>query len=182
MKNDKLSQIWNSQKNDLPLEKPEQIIKKAKKQRNRQYIAIVVMSTTVLTLLLYTIFYGSKHWNDFTLGLVLMISSLVFRVILEFISLYRKENQLIALDGKSYQAYLQKHYRLRLKINYIITPLCFVIYVFGFIKLLPYFKHDFSEGFYTYILISGFVSLLLLLVIIVSGIIKESRFLRQLKK
>ena len=178
MKNDQLTQLWNSQKNDVPYESPEQIIRKAKKQRNNQYISIVVMSTTVLILVLYAGYYAFHRWNNFTLGLVLMISSLMFRIVLEFISLYQKESQLISLDSTAFQAYLKKHYTLRLKINYIITPICFATYVFGFTKLLPYFKQEFSEGFYTYILISGFVSFLVLAIIIINSILKESRFLK----
>ena len=178
MKNDQLTQLWNSQKNDVPYESPELIIRKAKKQRNNQYISIVVMSTTVLILVLYAGYYAFHRWNNITLGLVLMISSLMFRIVLEFISLYQKESQLISLDSTAFQAYLKKHYTLRLKINYIITPICFATYVFGFTKLLPYFKQEFSEGFYTYILISGFVSFLVLAIIIINSILKESRFLK----
>ncbi len=182
MKNDQLTQLWNSQKNDVPHESPEQIIRKARKQRDRQYISIAVMSITVLVLILYTLYYGPHRWNNFTFGLVLMISSLVFRVILEFVSLYQKENRLISLDSRSFQEYLKKHYTLRLKINYIITPICFAMYVFGFTKLLPYFKQEFSEGFYIYILISGFASFVILSIIIVNSILKESHFLRESRK
>ena len=180
MENDNLTRIWKSQKNDSSQGEPEYIIKKAKKQRNSQYTAIVIMSITVLILLGYTAYFASGQWNDFSFGLVLMISSLTFRVILEFITLYRKENQLIALDNKAFQAYLKKHYRLRLMINYIITPICFALYIFGFVKLLPYFKAEFSEGFYTYILISGFASLFVIALIVLNSIRKESHFLRQL--
>ena len=180
MKNDKLTQIWNSQKNNMPLENPEHIIKKAGKQRNKQYISIVVMSITFLILLFFTLYYAGSQWNNFMFGLVLMIASLLLRVIFEFISLYRKEAQLVTLDNFTFQKYLRKHFRLRLNVNYILTPISIAAYVFGFTKLLPYFKQGLSEAFYTYILISGFASLLVLVVIIVKGIKKESRFLRQL--
>ncbi|WP_222931300.1 hypothetical protein, partial [Xanthovirga aplysinae] len=102
--------------------------------------------------------------------------------ILEFISLYRKESQLISLDNMSFQKYLKKYYKLRLKVNYIITPICFALYIFGFTRLLPYFQQEFSEGFYTYILISGFVSLFVLAIIIANSTLKESNFLKQLNR
>ena len=181
MKNDQLTQIWDSQKKGSPLTNPGRIIKKANNLRKRQFIGVAVMSTTVLVLLAYAAYYTSNHWNDFTLGLVLMISSLTFRVILEFVSLYRKESQLISLDSTAFKDYLKRHYKRRLNINYFITPLCFAIYVYGFLKLLPYFKQAFSTGFYNYILISGFISLLVIAVIIVNGIIKENKFLKELK-
>lgn len=180
MENDKLTQLWNQNKDNSAITAPEIIIKKAKKQRYGQFIAIAVMSLTVLILLTYSIFTINNQWNNFALGLVLMISSLTFRIILEFVSLYQKENQLISLDSISFKKFLKKHYKLRLKVNYIITPICFAIYVFGFTKLLPYFKQAFSEGFYTYILISGIVSLFVLAVIIVKNILNENDFLKKI--
>ncbi|MHA6728404.1 hypothetical protein ACX3PU_10125 [Chryseobacterium sp. A301] len=180
MENDKLTQLWSQNKDNSTITDAEIIIKKAKKQRYGQFIAIAVMSLTVLILLTYSIYTINNQWNNFTLGLLLMISSLTFRIILEFVSLYQKENQLISLDNISFKKYLKKHYKLRLKVNYILTPICFAIYVFGFTKLLPYFKREFSEGFYTYILTSGIVSLFVLAVIIVKNVLNENDFLKKL--
>jgi len=181
MENDKLTQLWNQNKTNSAIKAPEAIIKKANKQRYGQFIAITVMSLTVLILLIYSIYNINNRWNNFTFGLVLMISSLTFRVVLEFVSLYKKENKLISLDNISFKKYLKRHYKLRLTVNYLITPICYIIYIIGFTKLLPYFKKEFSEGFYIYILISGIVSLLVLAIIIVRDILIESNFLKQLK-
>lgn len=181
MKNDNLSQIWKSQPSDLSLDGPDNIIKKAKKQRNGQLITIAVLSVTLLILISFTIKYANSNWNNFTLGLLLMISSLAFRVIIELIGMYRKESQLIMLDNVAYQKYLKAYYRMRLRTNYIITPLCFGVYIFGFTMLLPYFKKEFSEGFYNYILISGTVSLVIIAAIIINSLVKEHRFLNHLK-
>lgn len=182
MKKDNLSQIWDSQNNDISLDSPDTIIKKAKKQRKGQFITIAVLAVTVAILVLYAITYISNYWNSFTLGLTLMISSLAFRLILEFVTIYRKENQLVLLDNQSFQNYLKKYLRKRLKINYIITPLCFAIYVFGFIMLLPYFKNEFSEGFYTYIIVSGIISLVVVALIVIYSTIKEHSFLKLLNR
>ncbi len=158
------------------------IISKAGKQRRGQFLTIAILAITVLILLVYTLYFASSSWNDFTFGLFLMISSLIFRVVLEFVTLYRKENRLIALDNMAFRTYLKKHYRLRLGINYVITPVCFVVYIIGFTRLLPYFEREFSPGFYQYILISGILSLVLVGGIIIYSIITEQRFLRQLKE
>jgi len=183
MKNDKLSQLWESQKNDLTFDNPESIVKKAQKQRNGQFITIAVLTITVIILIAYAITYvDGSNWNNFNLGVMLMISSLTFRLILEYFSIYRKKSQLISLDNRSFEKYLKKYYGMRLKINYIITPICFGIYVFGFTRLLPYFKNEFSEGFYKYILISGIVSLIGISVLIAHSVIKEQGFLKQLNK
>jgi len=180
MENDNLNKLWENQSNDISNYTPKDIITKAKKQRNGQYINITIMSATVIILIVYAFYYAFNQWNTFNLGLLLMISSLTFRIILEFYTVYRKENQLISMDHKSYNTYLKKYYKIRLIINYIITPICILVYIFGFYLLLPYFKEYFSNGFYTYILISGIISLTIVIAIIINSIIKEQRFLKQL--
>lgn len=182
MKNDNLNKLWEIQANDSFNLNPKEIITKAKKQRNQQYISIGIMVTTVVILTVYTLYFAFNKWNTFNLGLVLMISTLTFRIILELFSLYRKEKQLISMTQKFYHAYLKKYYKTRQIINYIITPFCITVYIYGFYLLLPYFKDYFSKGFYSYILISGFVSIMVVIAIIAKSISKEQRFLKQLHK
>ena len=107
--------MWDSQQSDTPLANPEHIIKKAKQQRNRQFIGIGVMAITVLILILFTTYYASIAWNNFTLGLSLMIASLTFRIILECITLYRKENRLVSLDNRAFQKYLKRPLQAKIK-------------------------------------------------------------------
>ena len=102
MNNDSLDQIWNRQKKELPMPELRDIISKAGKQRRGQFLTISILAITVLILLVYGLYFSSTSWHDFTFGLFLMISSLLFRVILEFITLYRKENRLVALDNKAF--------------------------------------------------------------------------------
>lgn len=182
MKNDDLDKIWELQANASANLNPENIFAKAKTQRNEQYISITVMSLTLVILIAYTFYYAYNQWNTFNLGLMLMISSLVFRISLEFYSLYRKDKQLISMPQRAYYSYLQKFYKTRLVVNYVITPICIAVYSFGFYLLLPYFKDYFSSGFYTYILISGVLSIAVVVAIIVNSIRKEQRFLDQLQK
>lgn len=181
MENDNLDKLWEVQADNSSNITPQNIIAKAKKQRNGQYINITVMSLTVIVLITYAFYYAFHQWNTFNLGLVLMIGSLIFRVVLEFFSLYRKEKQLISMPQKSYYIYLKKYYKTRLLVNYIVTPICIAVYIFGFYLLLPYFKQKFSSAFYNYILISGIFSLTVVIIIIVKYVIKEQQFLKQLQ-
>ena len=181
MENDLLNTIWNKQ-DKFNLNNPESIIAKAKTQRRSQKATSLIISLTIVVLMIYAIYVSPTKWNSFSLGLLLMISSLVLRVVLEFGTMYHKQSQLIALDNKSYRTYLKRYYKLRLVINYYITPICVAVYIYGFYLLLPYFKKEFSEGFYTYIIISGVVSLLAIIAIIINTILKESRFLKHLKQ
>lgn len=182
MKNDELNQLWNKQKVLLPSKLPQDLIAKAKAQRRGQFLSIAILGFTVVVLLLFSLTYATSQWNGFSFGLMLMIASLLFRIIIEYSFLFRKERQLIALDHSAYRSYLARYYRSRLWINYLVTPLCFALYVFGFSKLLPYFKQAFSPGFYTYIVVSGVISLLVLVGIVGYSVIKEERFLRTLKE
>jgi uncharacterized membrane protein len=181
MENNALSKIWEGQNSKSSLAHPKAIIKKARQQRHGQFITIVVLCLTLIVLVAFTMTYALGNWNNFTLGLVLMISSITFRLILEYLSIYRKKSRLITMDNQGFASYLKTYYRKRIRINYIITPLCFIVYIIGFIKLLPYFKNEFSESFYTYILISGIGSLLAVAAIVVNSILKEQAFLNQWK-
>lgn len=181
MENDNLNKLWEAQTAGISLT-PKDIISKAGKQRNKQYISIAVMFVTVAALIIYTFYFAFNYWNTFNLGLILMISSLTFRIILEFLSLYRKEKQLVSMPQKIYCDYLKKHYKTRLIINYVITPVCIAAYLYGFYLLLPYFKNYFSNAFYTYIVISGVLYLAIVIAIIIRSIIKEQRFLNLLHK
>jgi Kef-type K+ transport system membrane component KefB len=182
MENDNLNKLWDIQANDISNFNPKEIITKAKKQRNSQYISITVMSLTVMVLIIYAFYYAFSQWNTFNLGLILMISSLTFRIVLELFFLYRKEKQLISMAQKAYRAYLKKYYKARQMINYVITPICVIVYIIGFYLLLPYFKEYFSQAFYNYIVISGIISLTAVIAIIINSTIKEQRFLKRLNK
>lgn len=181
MEKDSLSQLWHSKKENTTLLAPEDIIKKAAQQRNRQVVAITVLSVTVTILVAYALYFFGNRWNSFSLGLLLMISSLSFRIIVELLSLYQKDSRLISLDSVSFKRYLKSYHSMRLKVNYFITPVCFAVYVFGFTLLLPYFKKGFSESLYNYIIVSGILSLLAVAAIIINGVIKEIRFLNHLE-
>ncbi|GGG45092.1 hypothetical protein GCM10011414_13290 [Croceivirga lutea] len=181
MENDKLTETWKLQQQKPSLSNPEEIISKAKNQRRKQFIGIVVMAVTAAVLVFYASYFWSTEWNTFNLGLLLMIGSLTFRILLEFISLYKKEQQLVTLANKAFATYLKKHHNRRRIINYTITPLCFGLYCYGFTLLLPYFKAEFSSGFYTYLLLSGIFSLVVLAFIIVKDIQRENRIIKQLK-
>ena len=182
MKNDILNQLWNSGKNPSALVQPEALIKKAKSQRQLQYIGITVLSVTVLILIIYAVLFFPKHFNNFSLGLLLMIIPLVFRIALEIGSIYKKQSKITEMDSKAYHNYLKRYYNFRKVVNYAITPVCFGIYVYGLTLLFPYFKSEFSNGFYTYLVVSGIISLLVIAFIIVRGILKENRFYKEVLK
>lgn len=179
METNKIDELWKDQEVQASLAPPNELIKKAKQQRKGQFTTLLILTLTLGVIAVFTWQYA-RQWNTFAIGLTLMIGSLVFRIALEGVTLYRKEQQLMVLAPKAFQAYLKRHYQNRLQINYFVTPVCFLTYVIGFVMLLPYFKEAFSNGFYTYVVISGFVSFAVLLWIIIRSIRKEQRFLKTL--
>ena len=179
MENDILNQLWNNDDHNPDLVQPETIIQNAKSQRKRQYIGIVVLTTTVLILIVYAVLFFPKSFNNFSLGLLLMIVPLVLRIALEVFSIYKKQSKIVEMSSKNYHNYLKRFYNFRKIVNYIITPLFFGIYIYGLTLLFPYFKREFSEGFYTYLVISGVISLILIGFIIIRGIVKENRFYKE---
>ena len=181
MEKDKLSELWEAQQEQTLQLNPELLKQLASRQRNGQFLTLLIIGLTFLVVGTYALIYALGSWNNFSLGLLLMLSSLGARIGFELFSLYKKEAQLIAMDPLRFQEYLKQHYRLRLRVNYWITPLCFGIYLIGFIMLMPYFKQAFSSGFYNYLLLSGFGSLLFVGIIIMRSVIKEQRFLKSLQ-
>ncbi|RXG13249.1 hypothetical protein [Leeuwenhoekiella aestuarii] len=178
MKHDELTPLWKLQQPEFDADSLKALLSKAKKQRSTQWVGIVVMSLTVVILAVYALTFARSQWNAFSTGLSLMIGSLVFRVVLEGMTRYRKEQQLMRLRPEDFQNYLHKHYRQRRLIHFAITPLCFVVYSYGFYLLLPYFKAAFSSGFYQYVLISGWVSILAILILVIYKMRVELRFLK----
>lgn len=180
MEKDKLTQLWSGQQSTITDIDAQQLILKSNKQRNKQLIGIVVMVVTLVILAIYAVLFLPQQWNTFSLGLLLMIGSLTFRIALEFYYRWIKETRLVTMDYKAFQDYLTSYYKSRRWINYVITPICFGLYCYGLILLFPYFKREFSDGFYTYLIYSGALSLLIIAVIIIYGIIKEHRFMKSM--
>lgn len=180
MENNVLNDIWQRQNELVPAFQPQDIIKKAVKQRKKQQIGIAVMCLTAGILICYAVWQFPKEINWFITGLFIMIASLLVRIAIEYYSKLRKVSGLLKMDGKQYLKYLKKYYHWRKRIHFAITPICFGSYIFGLWQLFPYFKTGFSSGFYTYLIVSGVLSLLAIAILIIHQIKKELSFLKEL--
>lgn len=180
MENSILNDIWQRRIGRVPALDSQDIIKKAVQQRKRQQIGMAVMCLTAGILICYAVWQFPKEINWFITGLFIMISSLIVRIAIEYYSKLRKVSGLLNMNGKQYLKYLKSYYHWRKRIHFAITPICFGSYVFGLWQLFPYFKTEFSSGFYTYLIISGALSLTAIAILIIHQIKKELRFLRGL--
>lgn len=180
MENNNLEQIWSQQPAAIKMTS-KQIIHKATVQHRKQQVGIAVMGITVVVLSIYGLWIFPKSFNNFSLGMLLMIGSLLVRIIIEVAFTMSKVSKSLQLDHRAYTNFLTGYYTQRRGIHMVITPLCFLTYLYGLLLLFPYFKQAFSHGFYVYCIVSATVSLLVIAVLIAVQAQKELAFLKTLK-
>ncbi|CAD0001611.1 MULTISPECIES: hypothetical protein [Flavobacterium] len=180
-----LQTIWNQQID--PDSKPvvADIVKKAeeytKKIKRNHFWTRVILSVTAVILIFYYVWAGAYKQTLFSLGLSIMITMLIFRIVLEWVSMEKLKNLKSDVSLIEYSKLAQHFYQWRKKIHYVFTPVVYLIYIAGFTLLLPVFKESFSNGFYLYILVSGFGFLLLFGLLLIKMIKKEIGLLSFLK-
>lgn len=177
-----LKSKWEQQPEvEVPSNGLEDIIKKISFLKYKQRIGNVVLLTTV-SILIGFFFYINAYSNGLvTFALSLMIGSLLIRVILEYVSI-KKLNQLdVTTNTSTFSAIMTRYYKRRINIHYIFTPIIMLLYITGFVILLPFFKSSLSEGFYTYILVSSICILVIMVFFIGRQIQKELHILKQIK-
>ena len=157
------------------------VIESSNVLRNKQMIGQIVLGITVLILLGFFFYISAYKNNTVFLGLGIMIGSLVLRIGIEFFTVIKKSNLPADKDMKSFTHELIRFYKGRRYLHFLVTPLLFASYIFGFILLLPSFKQALSPGFYTYIFISSWLIFLALAILIGYQIRKELILLKDLK-
>ena len=182
MTNKELNKIWQSQSSMGQIERPEKIIQMARTKREKQLLTIIILSATLLILLTYAWNYLTLKWNNFNIGLVIMITSIALRTLIEIIYVKQKQRKMLSLNQKAFKEYLEEYYRRRMILNYSVTPICFISYIIGFSMLLPYFKETLQPGFYHYVLISGIISLIIIVLFLFKNFYEELIFYKFLKK
>lgn len=156
------------------------IIEKSKRIHKKQLIGQVVLGASVLVLILF-FFYISAYKNSTLFwGLGIMIGSLLLRIGIEFMAMIKKSHLPADKAMKAFNRELAGFYKRRKYIHFIITPLLFGTYIFGFLMLLPLFKEALSSGFYRYIVVSSVFIFLALAILIGVQIRKELGLLREL--
>src|SRR5699024_8139820 len=118
---------------------------------------ICILVLTSLFLVGYFIWVGFYHISLFTVGLGGMVGMLLLRIILEAISIHKFKNIAFGKPYKEYTQLIIKFYHWRKKIHYVLTPVIYICYSVGFAMILPILKANISQGFFTYIIISGII-------------------------
>ena len=173
---------WNNQPEfNIPEEGTKAITKKVSFLKRKQQITNIVLSITAIILIGFFFYVAAYRVNAAMYGLFLMIGSLAIRIGVEVLSVRKLRHLDMVLNASVFKEKLVAYYRKRIKIHYILTPLAIIAYCIGFMQLLPIFKENLSSGFYTYIVVSSIVLLLILGLFIAKQIKNELSLLQELK-
>lgn len=182
-----LEQAWQQQaRKGAPRPIPEQLMQfseeQAKQVKAKFRWTIGVLSLVVLILMAYFGTYAGFTFTNFSIGLLLMISSLMVRIVLEWFSTLQFQQLDRLVDFSTFLQQSTSFYRKRRVLHFIITPLLYATYIVGFVLLLPVFKQEFSNGIYWYFIFSGFGSLGVLAWFIYKANCKELSVLKKIQR
>lgn len=167
---------------DIPKDGYKEIIKSSAYIKRKQLTGQLILMLTVI-ILGYFFFYISAFKNTrLTVGILLMIGTLLFRIGIEFFSQTKLEQLTPTLQVQEFNQQVMAYHQSRLFIHYVLTPLSFIGYVIGFIITLPIFKLHVSTGLYNYIVISAVPIFIFLIVLISAQVKKELRMINGMKK
>ncbi len=179
---DDLKSQWKMQLNiTVPHNGAELIVEKTDLLKKKQRITNIVLGIT--TVVLVGFFFYIAAYNNVTVALALglMIGSLLTRIIIERFSIEKLKQVNLSVKASKFKNIITNYYKQRIKTHYIITPIVFASYIVGFALLLPFFKEGLSVGFYYYILVSGFVFLIVMGIFIRKQVLNEINLLKQLQ-
>lgn len=166
---------------EIPADGHRLIIKNSLYLNRKQLGVQVVLIVTILVLFYFLL--RSSAFAEFRsgLGISLMIGTLLVRTGIEFYSRMKFKKLVPTNDFQQYRTDIIAFYKSRFRIHYKLTPLLFIIYVIGFIIMLPVFKAKLSEGFYNYIVLSSILIFISLILIILVQAKRELRLIKRME-
>lgn len=178
-----LKDNWKKTESNLPETEDviEEIQKKIGQLRKGQKMTNVILAISTMIVIAYLIYVFQFGRTALNVGLLVMITTLVIRLFIEIRDRRKLRNLNPLLTRGEFKGSLQAFYKWRGVLHKVITPILFVCYIYGFTLLLPTFKAIFSKGFYTYLLVSGFGSLLIIAIIIIRQARRELEELKSLE-
>lgn len=175
------SQWENQSEYKAPKNGARLIVEKVGLLKRKQRITNVVLGITALVLIAFFFYIMAYNNTTATMALLLMVSVLFIRIIIERLSIKKLKEINVTDDSASYKLKIIDYYKKRIKVHYVITPIMFLLYILGFSILLPFFKAGVSSWFYTYILVSGIVFFIVIGLYVRKEIKKEISLLKELR-
>jgi len=158
-----------------------QVIKKSKFLKRKLIISQVILSTTALVLVIFFFHISAQNNPSVSFALKAMIAALGLRVVLESASMFWLRLLDFRKPATAFSTMANRYFGFREAIQLVATPCCYLVYVVGFVFLLPYFREELSSGFYWYIQVSGFLIFILLGLFIGKEIKRELEAFRTFK-
>lgn len=180
---EELESNWNNQPEIQATEQGfQEVLNRLRKIKNKQRITNVVLGSTAIILVVFFFYISGYGSQQVILGISLMIGSLLVRILLEILSI-RKLRQMNAIARSTdFRSGLIVYYKGRKFVHFGWTPLLILIYIAGFLILLPLFKANLSSGFYTYIIVSSTILVVFLSIFIAKQIRTEMNNLKRLQE
>lgn len=172
------SQWENQPKQNIPKGGSKLVVQQMNALKRKQVITNSVLLITVLVLIGFFFYIEAYNNTTVILALLLMISALLVRFFVEYFSIKKLKEIDVSKNSSVFTKNIIAYYKKRIQTHYITTPIIIVSYSLGFILLLPSFKKHLSEGFYTYIVFSSIVILLVMVLFIRKQIKKELSILK----
>lgn len=178
---DDLKSQWKVQPlPETPNDGSKEVLKKIDFLKSKQRITNSVLLGTALVLICFFFYIEAYNYMVITVGLLLMIGTLLIRIAIEYFSIRNLKKLNVTKDAITFKADMVAYYKTRLKTHYIATPIIIFFYGAGFYLLLPSFKQSLSKGFYTYIWVSAIVLLFILGFFIAIEIRKELKNIKEI--
>ncbi|NMH89285.1 hypothetical protein [Flavivirga algicola] len=156
------------------------IIEKVTFLKRKQRITNFVLTITAIILLGFFFYIAAYNNTKVSMALLLMFGAVLARIIVEKLSIRKLYKLDVTANNMTFRQKVVYYYKSRITTHYVITPILIILYITGFMILMPYFKQGLSTGFYTYIQVSGFMTLFVLVLLIGKQIAKEMKILKGL--
>ena len=180
---EELESNWKNQPEIQATEKGfQEVLNGLRKIKNKQRITNAVLSSTAIILVVFFFYISGYRSQQVILGISLMIGSLLIRILFEVLSMRKLRKMNAVAHSTDFRNGLIEYYKSRKFVHFGWTPLVILSYVAGFLILLPLFKANLSSGFYTYIVVSSIVVLIVLSIFIAKQIRTEMSNLSRLQE
>ncbi len=182
-----LQNKWESNKNKIHIPNNfDTLFSKIKKKERENYFfyygTITILLTTLIVISLFFYYVAPVKETLSRIGAGLMIAGLLFRIVIEIISIYRAK-QINHLDNtlKTTENTI-KFLQFRKIIHKIIAPIIIVLYTVGFYMITPEFSLYIRFWYLVLIDISYVIIAIILFIIIRNSVKKEMQKLNDIIK
>ncbi|WP_430815521.1 hypothetical protein [Carboxylicivirga sp. RSCT41] len=149
-----IQNIWQNQARQ-PKVSAEELNEKAKMQKLtalKKYLYTIII-LTIVSAGIMVLWWLTPLGNAVSAGLSIMFSALIVRIGFELYSYNKMKAIDISAETELYHQKLKAYYRQRRIFVTVVTFVSVLLYIVGFLIMLPVFKATLPQWFYIYILV-----------------------------